>query len=91
MKWWRWLMSWFRRSDDRHRSAEQRLRQVERAEERAMQRVVDAGVRVTLHADTSAEAVDEILADMERRKNRGERVVMTAEGVLRLLERDRRQ
>jgi hypothetical protein len=89
MTWW-WLKSLLSRSDDRHRTAADRLRQVEHEEEEAMKRMVDAGVQVTMHADTQSEAMDELIEKMERRKNDGDRVLMTADQALRLLLRSNR-
>jgi TRAP-type C4-dicarboxylate transport system substrate-binding protein len=89
MTWW-WLKSLLSRSDDRHRTAADRLRQVEHEEEEAMKRMIDAGVQVTMHADTQSEAMDELIEKMERRKNDGDRVLMTADQALRLLLRSNR-
>ncbi len=89
MTWW-WLKSLLSQSEDRHRTAADRLRQVEHEEEEAMKRMVDAGVQVTLQADTQSEAMDELIEKMERRKRDGDRVVMTAEQALRLLLRSNR-
>jgi hypothetical protein len=53
--------------------------------------MVDAGVRATMSADDSSEAIDQIIEDIERARADGDRVIRTAQGALRLLERDRRQ
>jgi transposase len=87
---WRWLKSLLSRSDDRHRTAADRLRQVEHEEEEAMKRMVDAGVQVTIHADTQSEAMGDLIEKMERRKIDGDRVLMTADQALRLLLRSNR-
>jgi transposase len=89
MTWW-WLKSLLSRSDDRHRTAADRLRQAEHEEEEAMKRMVDAGVQVTIHADTQSEAMGDLIEKMERRKIDGDRVLMTADQALRLLLRSNR-
>ena len=64
MKWWGRLMSWFRSSDDRSRSAMSRLREAEQHENEAMDRMVRAGVEVAMNADTASEEIDKILHGM---------------------------
>ncbi len=61
-------MSWFRWGEDRHAAQTDRLRRAERDEQRAMRRMVDAGVKVTLNADAASEALDALLGELEDRK-----------------------
>jgi hypothetical protein len=89
MTWW-WLRSLLSPSDDRNRTAADRLRQVEYEEEKAMKRMVDAGVKVTLQAAAQSEVMDELIEKMERRKSDGDRVIMTADQALRLLLKENR-
>jgi hypothetical protein len=84
-------MSWFRRSDDRSRSATNRLREAEQHEEQAMQRMVKAGVQVAMNADTASDEIDKLIHGMEERKQEAERILLTVKGALQLLEKDRRQ
>ncbi len=91
MKCWRWVMPWLRRSDERHREASDRLRAAEEHESEAMNRMVRAGVQATMSADDSSEAADRIISRVERRRIEGEEILRTADGVLRLLERDGRR
>jgi hypothetical protein len=91
MKCWRWVMPWLRRSDERNRDASERLRQAEEHESRAMDRMVRAGIQATLRADDSSEATGQITGRLERRRIEGEEILRTADGVLRLLERDGRR
>jgi hypothetical protein len=84
-------MPWLRRSDERNRDASERLRQAEEQESRAMDRMVRAGIQATLRADDSSEATTQIISRLERRRIEGEEILRTADGVLRLLERDGRR
>jgi hypothetical protein len=84
-------MSWFRRSDDRSRSAVSRLREAEQHENEAMERMVKAGVGVAMSADTASEEIDKLIHGMAGRKREAERVLLTVRGALELLERDRKQ
>ena len=84
------LWSWFTgSSSDRQRAASERLREAEEEEDKALRRMVDAGVKLVIHADDHSESMDELLDTLERRKSAGEKVLSDAEGVLRLIQRER--
>lgn len=83
MGWRGWLHRWL--AQERHQDAEDRLRAVEERETEAMRRVVKAGVRATLKADTSSQAAAAVVKQLEDERNGGDRIIMTAEGVLRLV------
>jgi hypothetical protein len=87
---WRWLMGWFRWSSERHDAQQDRLRRAEHDEEQAMRRLVDAGVQATIRADEGREAADHVKDQFDKAKTDAERVILTAERALRLLERDQR-
>ena len=85
-------MSWFRwRPEDRHRAGEDRLREAERNEEEAMRRLVDAGIQATISATEGRQAAEQLSERFDKTKEDAERVIFTAEGALRLLERGRRR
>jgi hypothetical protein len=91
MKWRSWMMSWFRQSDSRSRSATTRLRQVEEVERAATDRMVRAGVEVTIRADNASKEIGKLLQTLEKRNRESDRIFQTVEGALRLVERGQKR
>ena len=86
-------MSWFSRrsSEDRHNEQQGRLRAAEQHEQKALNRLVQAGVQATMRASEGQEAAEQLAHRMEQRRSEGEAVILTAEHALRILGKGTRQ
>lgn len=89
---WRWFMKWFFKGNQSPRCTDRTnlLRAAETAEHEAMQRVVSAGVRATMAADEARDAATKQQRRIGPQTEESSEVILTAESVLKLIERDRR-
>ena len=81
----RWLMWLFGSTDHRRNPQLKRLRKLEEKENRAIDRVVDAGVRATLQADKSSEHANALTEKLIKREET-DKAILTADRLLRFLE-----
>lgn len=86
---WRWFMRLFGGPTPEHTAQIKKLRRLEERERKAVGRVVAAGVKATIEADKSTEAVEESTARLFNRPNK-DPAILTAESMLRFLEERKR-